>query len=71
MSEGLRLTEARIKVFEGIDSNEQRVAATRQGIWKRLIRGDSGGHKIGLRLTRLQDFFKSFSGTQCTLQQMI
>jgi hypothetical protein len=37
MSEGLRLTEARIKVFEGINSNERRVAATIQGIWRRLF----------------------------------
>lgn len=37
VTEGLRLTEAHIKVFEGIVSKEQRVATTRQGIAEALL----------------------------------
>jgi hypothetical protein len=37
VTEGLGLTEARIKVFEGIDSKEQRVTTTRQVIAETLL----------------------------------
>ena len=37
VTEGLRLTEARKKVFEGNDSKEQQVATTRQGLAATLV----------------------------------
>jgi len=37
VTEGLRLTVAPIKVFEGTDSKEQRVATTRQGTAESLV----------------------------------
>jgi hypothetical protein len=62
---GLGLTEAGIKVFEDLDSNEQRETATKMRNYERAyLSGDSEGHEevvVSPDFTALLGLFKSSS----------